>query len=80
MYYFYFKINAVMSYMVNQNIDLTCAHDQYYKYFSILENSKRPDVYSELKEPEELAVHPKGMKLAVADTGINYVIDCYFLF
>ena len=37
-------------------------------YFSV-ERSKQPDVYSELKEPEEIAIYSKGMQLAVADTG-----------
>ena len=33
------------------------------------ENRKRPEIYSELNEPEELAINNKGMQLAVADTG-----------
>ena len=31
-------------------------------------------MYSELKEPEDVAVYAKGSQLAVADTG-NYIIS-----
>lgn len=41
---------------------------------SLLDRNRRTNVYSELKEPEELAVNQMGMQLAVADTGINLIM------
>ena len=40
-------------------------------YF-LKEKTRRPDIFSELKEPEDVAIYSKGCQLAVADTG-NYL-------
>ena len=45
-------------------------------HFLYVEKSRRPEVYSELKEPEDVAVYAKGSQLAVADTG-RYIINIF---